>query len=408
MTHRHLCDLLSQEKTMEKEKFLEKYLTDRHGTYCSKWDGLKEKFGDPDLIGMWIADMEFKTCDAITEALAKRVEHGIFGYSFVPDDYYRTLSDWMERRYHFPIEKDWVRFSTGCVTGIAWMIAAYTDPGDACMILTPVYYPFHNVVTNNGRKLVKVNLDYEDGYFTMNYDAIEKAVVENNVKMFIQCSPHNPAGRVWTEEELERVLEICRRHNVLVVSDEIHQDIVIGDQPFVPAAMVSGGKYRDIILTLNSASKTFNLATLLHSHIIITNEELRRRYDTFASGMNRTEVSIMGMIATKAGYEYGEDWLNGMLAVVKSNYEYLKKELEEKLPGVKVCCLEGSYLVLVDLRAVVPADQTEEFVQKRCRLGVDYGEWFGEDYKGFIRLNLATDPGLVRKAVENLIAGAWR
>lgn len=390
---------------MEKEKFLKNYLTNRRGTYCSKWDGLEEKFGDADLIGMWIADMEFKTCDAITEKLEERARHGIFGYSYVPDEYYQVFSNWMERRYHFPIKKEWLRFSTGCVTGIAWMIHAFTEPGDACMILTPVYYPFHNVVTNNNRKLVKVDLNYNDGYFTMDYEAIEKAIAEQNVKMFIQCSPHNPAGRVWTEEELDKVLAICQKYHVLVVSDEIHQDIVIGDHPFIPAAVVSGGKYRDMVLTLNSATKTFNLATLLHSHIIITNEKLRKKYDVFASGLNRTEVSIMGMLATQAGYESGEDWLEGMLAVVKENYDYLKEELEKRVPGVTVCCLEGSYLVLVDLRSCVPPDKIHEFVQEKCRLGVDYGEWFGENYKGFIRLNLATDPKYVKQAVENIVAG---
>lgn len=390
---------------MDREQFLMNYLVpDRRGTYCSKWDGLEEKFGTGDLIPMWIADMEFKTCEAITEALAERVRHGIFGYSYVPEEYYQALSGWMERRYHFPVKKEWVRFSTGCVTGIAWMIAAFTNPGDACMILTPVYYPFHNVVTNNHRVLVKVDLDYEDGYFTMNYEAIERAIVENQVKLFIQCSPHNPAGRVWTEEELDKVLAICRKHHVLVVSDEIHQDIVIGEHPFVPAAAVAGGKYRDIVLTLNSASKTFNLATLLHSHIIIADEELRKTYDAFACGMNRTEVSIMGMLATMAGYEKGEDWLEGMLAVVKDNYQFLKGEMSEKLPKAAVCALEGSYLVLVDLRAYGDPDHMEEFVQKKCGLGVDYGEWFGENYKGFVRLNLATDPKLVREAVERMAA----
>lgn len=391
---------------MEKERFLDEYLADRHGTYCLKWDGLGRKFGDSDLLGMWIADMEFKTCDAITKKLEERARHGVFGYSYVPDEYYQVFSDWMERRYRFPIKKEWLRFSTGCVTGIAWMIHTFTEPGDACMILTPVYYPFHNVVTNNNRKLVKVGLNYEDGYFTMDYEAIERAIVEQDVKMFIQCSPHNPAGRVWTGEELDRVLAICQKHHVLVVSDEIHQDIIIGDHPFIPAAVAADGKYRDIVLTLNSATKTFNLATLLHSHIIITNEELRKKYDTFASGLNRTEVSIMGMLATQAGYENGEDWLEGMLAVVKDNYVYLKEELERRLPGVKVCCLEGSYLVLVDLRSCVPPDKIHEFVQERCRLGVDYGEWFGDAYAGFIRLNLATDPKFVEQAVENIAAGA--
>ncbi len=282
----------------------------------------------------------------------------------------------MERRYGFPVKREWVRFSTGCVTGISWMIHAFTQPGDSCMILTPVYYPFHNVVTNNDRKLVK---------------------------LFLMCSPHNPAGRVWTEEELDKVLAICKRHGVLVVSDEIHQDIVFGENRFVPAAVVSGGRYRDIVVTLNSASKTFNLATLIHSHIIITDEGLRETYDRFASGLNRTEISIMGMTAAMAGYEKGGEWLGHVLDVIGDNYDYLKETLEEKLPGVRVCGLEGTYLPMIDLRTYVEPDKVQDFVQKGCRLAVDYGEWFGDRYKGFIRMNLATDPAYVRQAVERIV-----
>lgn len=388
---------------MNREEFLQRYLVDRHGTDSMKWDDLADRYGETDLISMWVADMEFKTCDEIAAAMTARVEHGVFGYTKVPDEYYRVFSDWMERRYHFPIEKEWVRFSTGCVTAIAWMVNAFTQPGDACMILTPVYYPFHNVVTNNGRALVEVELDYDQGYFTMNFPAIERAIVERKVKMLIHCSPHNPAGRVWTEAELEELLTICRKHGVLVVSDEIHQDLVLGGCPFVPAAAVAGGRYRDMVITLSSASKTFNLATLLHSHIVITDEGLRRTYDKFAAALNRTEISVMGMVATMAGYRNGEAWLEQVLGVIRDNYRYLKGELEAKMPGVTVCALEGTYLALVDLRACVDPEQIRDFVQRRCRLAVDYGEWFGENYRGFIRLNLTTDPAYVRRAAENMI-----
>ncbi|MCC2816359.1 pyridoxal phosphate-dependent aminotransferase [Lachnoclostridium pacaense] len=393
---------------MDKQEFLQSYLVDRHKTDSLKWDGLQQKFGETDLLAMWVADMEFKTCDGIVDAMTKRTRHGVFGYSCVPDDYYEVFSGWMERRYHFPVKKEWVRFSTGCVTAIAWMIHAFTKPGDSCMILTPVYYPFHNVVTNGDRKLVKVELDYNDGYFTMDYEAIEKAIVENQVKMFIQCSPHNPAGRVWTEDELDRVLAVCQKHDVLVISDEIHQDIILGDKPFVPAAVVSGGRYRDMVITLNSASKTFNLATLLHSHIIITDDGLRGKYDQFASALNRTEVSIMGMVATKAGYTYGGEWLGQVLDVIRDNYRYLKEELNKRLPRMTVCALEGTYLVMIDLRSYVDPEQTLDFVQKHCRLAVDYGEWFGQAYKGFIRLNLATDPAYIKQAVERIVAEAGK
>lgn len=393
---------------MNKQEFLQKYLVDRHGTDSLKWDDLENRYGESDLISMWVADMEFKTCDEIVDAMVTRTRQGVFGYTCVPDEYYQAFSGWMERRYNFPIKKDWIRFSTGCVTAIAWMVNAFTNPGDACMILTPVYYPFHNVVTNNDRMLVKTELDYNNGYFTMNYEAIEQAIVDNQVKMFIQCSPHNPAGRVWSEEELDKVLAICQKHNVLVVSDEIHQDLILGEKPFVPAAVVSGGKYRDMVITLSSASKTFNLATLLHSHIVITNEKMIKTYDRFASALNRTEISIMGMTAARTGYTYGEEWLGHVLEIVRDNYQYLKDELNKNLPKLTVCALEGTYLVLLDLRNYVNTEQIQDFVQKRCRLAVDYGEWFGENYKGFIRLNLATDPVFVKQAVENLIVEAGK
>ncbi len=391
---------------MEKQEFLEKYIADRHNTNCSKWDGLKEKFGEDGLLPMWVADMEFKTCDGITDALVERAKQGIFGYGVVPDEYYELFSKWMERHHGFAVKKEWVRFCTGCVTAIAWMIHAYTQPGDACLILTPVYYPFHNVVTNNNRKLVTADLKYENGHFSMDYEAIEKAITEQNVKLFLMCSPHNPAGRVWTEEELDHVLAICKKHNVLVVADEIHQDIVFGENHFVPAAAVAGGKYQDILLVLNSSSKTFNLATLIHSHIVIINDKLREIYDKFASGLNRTEVSVMGMIATMAGYKTGDEWLSNVLEVIGDNYKYLKETLETELPGVVVCSMEGTYLPMIDLRAWVKPEETHDFIQGKCHLAVDYGEWFGAGYEGFIRMNLATDPVFVKQAAETIIREA--
>ncbi len=388
---------------MDAKTFVKNYLVTRQGTSCSKWDGLKEKFGESDLLPLWIADMEFRTPEAVTDALIKRAKHGVFGYSFVPDSYYEAFFSWMKRRHHCELQKDWIRFSTGCVTGIAWAIAAFTEPGDACMILTPVYYPFHNVVTNNKRTLVKVPLQYKDGYCTMDYVAIEKAIVAKHVKLFIQCSPQNPMGRVWSEEELDQILALCEKYHVLVVSDEIHQDLITGAKPFLSALSVKEGRYKNNLVVLNSATKTFNLATLIHSHIIIPDPMLRKRYDAFASGMNRTEVSIMGMLATEAAYRHGEDWLEGLLHVIRQNYLFVKQTFARELPDLTVCALEGTYLVMLDLRAYVKPENTQKFVQKQCKLGVDYGEWFGEKYQGFIRWNLATDPALIQEAVNRVI-----
>lgn len=389
---------------MDKQRFLDEYLVDRHNTNCMKWDTLAGKFGRDDLIAMWIADMDFKTSRHIVDAIVRRAQHGAFGYSTVPESYYEALSDWMERRHGFPINHDWVRFSTGCVTGIAWAIDCFTDPGDACLILTPVYYPFHNVVTNNNRTLVKVELAYDRGRYTMDYDAIERAIVDNDVKLFIQCSPENPASRVWTEEELDRVLAICAAHNVLVVSDEIHGDITFGGNRFVPALGVRDGAYADRIIMLHAASKTFNLASLAHSHIIIADEALRDRYDRWAAGMNRTEVNSLSLAATEAGYRYGDEWLDCVLGIIEDNYIELRDTLMTTLPQTTVVPLEGTYLVYIDLGAYIAPADLRDFAVNRCRLGVDYGDQFGDRCPSFIRLNLATDPALVRQAATNIIA----
>ncbi|MGM9590653.1 MAG: MalY/PatB family protein, partial [Faecousia sp.] len=377
----------------------------RSNTDCCKWDAeLEEKYGSRDLISMWIADMEFRTPEAVVDALCERIRHGVYGYSTVPEEYYTALSNWMQNRYGLPVAKESVRFCTGCVTAIAWMLQAFTKPGDACLILTPVYYPFHNVVTYNDRKLVTVDLNCdENDCFTMNYEAIEQAIVDNKVKLLLQCSPHNPVGRVWTEDELIKLFEICRRHHVLVVSDEIHQDLCLFGHSFVPALTVANGAYRDMIVTLNAASKTFNLAGLIHSHIIIPDEKLRAQYDRFARGMDRNAANIMGLTATLAGYTHGAQWLECLIQVIEENYSYLTRELQKRAPDVIVTPLEGTYLALIDLRRCMAVEDVHDFILKDCKLAVDYGEQFGEHFKGFVRLNLATDPMLVKQAVQNIV-----
>lgn len=388
---------------MNTNDFVKKYAVNRMGTDCLKWDALDVRFGDPDLTSMWVADMEFHTCEAIVEAMTERCRHGVFGYSYISDKYHEVCADWEEKHHNFRPEKEWMRFSTGVVVALYWFVNAYTKPDDSVIILTPVYYPFHNAVKDNGRKLVTCDLINTDGYFTIDYDAFEKAIVENDVKMFIQCSPHNPAGRVWTEEELDRVMGICTRHNVLIISDEIHQDIILGDKKQIPAAIVSGGKYRANLVTCLAASKTFNLAGLLHSHIIISDEALRAKYDAYAKTVNQTEVNIMGIVATQAAYTHGEEWLANVLEVIRQNYDHMKAQLNEKAPKVIVTPLEGTYLALLDLRPYVSPESTKDFVQNKCRLAVDYGEWFGESFKGFIRLNLATEPRYIEEATSSLI-----
>ena len=388
---------------MQKEKFLKEYLVERKGTYSLKWDALDKRFGNADLISMWVADMEIKAPKEVIEALKERCEHGVFGYSYVSDEYYNSVINWLKEKHNYEIKKEWLRFTNGVVTAIYCFVNIFTKVDDAVLILTPVYYPFHNAVKDNNRKLITCDLKNTDGYFTIDYEEVEKKIVENNVKLFIQCSPHNPAGRVWKEEELAKILEICKKHNVLVISDEIHQDIIMKGYKHIPSAIVANGKYADNLITVSAASKTFNLAGLIHSNIIISNAELRKKYDEEIKKINQTEINILGMLATQVAYEKGSEWLENVKEIIEDNFNYLKTELNKHIPEITITNLEGTYLVFLDLRKIIPIDKVKEFIQDKCNLAIDFGEWFGASFKGFIRINLATDPEIVKKAVESII-----
>ena len=388
---------------MQKEKFLKEYLVERKGTYSLKWDALDKRFGNADLTSMWVADMEIKAPKEVIEALKERCEHGVFGYSYVSDEYYNSVIKWLKEKHNYEIKKEWLRFTNGVVTAIYCFVNIFTKVDDAILILTPVYYPFHNAVKDNNRKLITCDLKNTDGYFTIDYEEVEKKIVENKVKLFIKCSPHNPAGRVWKEEELAKILEICKKHNVLVISDEIHQDITMKGYKHIPSAIVANGKYADNLITVSAASKTFNLAGLIHSNIIISNDKLRKKYDEEIKKINQTEINILGMLATQVAYEKGSEWLENVKEIIEDNFNYLKTELNKNIPEITITNLEGTYLVFLDLRKIIPIDKVKEFIQDKCNLAIDFGEWFGASFKGFIRINLATDPEIVKKAVESII-----
>lgn len=388
---------------MTTEEFIAKYSTERWGTDSLKWDALQVRFGDPDLIAMWVADMEFKVPEAVREAMHERIEHGVFGYSFIPDDYYDAVIEWQKTYHGNTLQKEWFRFGTGVVGALYWFVNAFTQPGDAVMIITPVYYPFHNAVNDTDRRLVLHELENENGIYNLNFESFESDIKKNGVKMLIHSSPHNPVGKVWTEEELEKLLDICKRNNVLVISDEIHQDIILGQKKQIPAFAVKNGSHMDHVITATAASKTFNLAGLIHCHIYIPDKKLRDTYDAYVKTVNQTETNIMGYVATRAAYKYGREWLDALLDVIRANKEYVEAQFAEHLPKVIISPLEGTYLQWVDMRAYIGTENTKDFIQGKCRIALDYGEWFCPKGHGFIRLNLATDPKYVKQAVENII-----
>ncbi|MCI8948576.1 MAG: pyridoxal phosphate-dependent aminotransferase [Lachnospiraceae bacterium] len=388
---------------MDFEKFCEEHCVERKGTGTLKWDSLQEVFGDADLLPLWVADMEIQSPESVREALKKRVEHGVFGYGKVEDSYFEAFFAWQKKHHGMDLAKENVRFATGVVGSLYAAVRAYTKENASVVICPPVYYPFYDAILNTGRKLVTCELDNHEGHYQLDMEKFEKAITDNQAEMFILCSPHNPVCRVWTEEELAAMMEICKKHGVLVVSDEIHQDFAYEENPFVSSSMVKGGKYRDNLILLNSGSKTFNLAGLIHSHVIIYNEKLMETYDAYIKSIGSPEVNLMGVTGMEAAYRGGEEWFADVKALIQHNYNYMKQEFARELPNIVVTPLEGTYLSWIDLRGYMSGEEVADFIQKKCRLACDVGEWFSFTGHGFVRINLATDTKNIKTAVERII-----
>lgn len=337
-------------------------------------------------------------------SIPKQVEHGVFGYSIAPEHYFDTFNNWQRHRHHIDLKPEWLRFDTGVVNSIYAMVNWLTKPGDAVLIMEPVYYPFINAIKDNNRELVSVDLKLTQEGWQIDFEKFEATVRTGKIKLFILCSPHNPVGRIWSEQELDHILDVCRRYGVRVVADEIHQDFEVGTQKFQSVLTVAGDKYQDDVIVLNAPSKTFNLAALLNSHVIIPNSDLRADYDAYIKTIHQTELSILGLVAGQAAYESGGPWLDNLLQVISYNYNLVKSRLAEACPEIEVAKLEGNYLTYINLAPLVSANGLQEFVQDKCGLAVDYGKWFSPQTATYIRLNLATSPKIVERAVNQLTA----
>lgn len=375
---------------------------DRLGTDCNKWDGCEEKFGDEHLLPLWVADMDFEAPSCVKQALKEYVDFGVFGYYQIPNRYYEAFINW-EKTYHdYDVKKEWIRFAPGVVPAFNWLIHILTNEQDGVLITPPVYYPFKDAVVNNNRTLVESPLMRLEDHYELDYEDFERKIKEQNVKLFIFCTPHNPVGRVWKKEEIVKVLDICKKYGVYVIADEIHQDIIMDGYQKVTAAAT--GNYDEIMVTLTAATKTFNLAGCQNSIVVIPNESLRKRYDDYLTRLRITGGNAFGYIAVQSAYEGGRKWIDEVLNIIEENYHLMKSVLEEKLPKVWIPKLEGTYLMWIDLGAYVSADEIESVIQKDCGLAVDYGSWFGgESYGTFIRVNLATREENIRLAAEKIV-----
>lgn len=375
---------------------------DRVGTDCNKWDSMDARFGDNDLMALWVADMDFMVPECVRKAAREYADFGIYGYYKVPDAYYQNFIDWEEKYHHCHIEKQWLRFSPGVVSPINWYVNMKTKPGDGIIVLTPVYYPFLDAIRDNGRQLISCDLVRKDKVYHIDYADFEKKIVDNKVKLFILSSPHNPVGRVWKKEELEQLLAICRKHQVFVVADEIHHDLIMPGYEHTEILNIPG--YTDMLVVLTAGSKTFNLAGCKNSFVILPDEKLRQEYDDFLATLRIRGGNAFGYVAVAAAFGGGRPWLEGVIDIIHKNAQYVGETLAEKLPEAVVSPLEGTYLQWVDLGAYVKPNETQELIQNKCRLAVDYGEWFGgERFGSFIRLNLATSPENIKEAVSRII-----
>lgn len=374
----------------------------RRGTNCFKYDFAREMGMPEDVLPLWVADMDFPTAPAVLERLHALAEHGIFGYTGVKDAYFSAVHNWYAQRFGWETQRSWLVTTPGVVFAIAIAIRAFTQKGDAILIQQPVYYPFANKVTENDRQLVVNPLILKNGRYEMDFADMERRIADNHVKMLLLCSPHNPVGRVWTKEELLRVGEICQKHGVLVVSDEIHADFTYAGHTHRVFASVKS-EFADFTITCTAPSKTFNLAGLQNSNIFIPNRQLRHAYKKELSACGCGGTNCMGMAACQAAYEAGVDWLEQLKQYLAGNLAYVRQFLREKLPDIALIEPEGTYLVWLDLRKLgLTEQQQRQLIVQDAKLWLDTGTLFGQGGEGFERINIACPRATIEQAMQRL------
>ena len=371
-------------------------VTPRCGTNSYKWDSTDDK----EVLPMWVADMDFPTAPCIINALEKRVEHGIFGYTRVPEEYYDAVISWFSRRHHWKPRREWFIYTSGVVPALSAVIKALTNVGDKVLTLTPVYNCFFSSIRNNGCELDSCALRYENNTFSIDYEDLERRAADPKTTLMLLCNPHNPSGRVWTREELRRIGDICIKNNVVVVADEIHCELVHPGFTYTPFASVSE-EFQKHSVTCVAPSKAFNIAGLQIANIIVENDKWRQRIDKAININEVCDVNPFGVIATIAAYNEGEEWLNQLLQYIHGNYLFFKDYCEEHLPQLPVAPLEGTYLAWMDCRSLgIPSEELEEELMKEAKLWLNAGSMYGKEGEGFMRWNLACPRQLVKEGLE--------
>lgn len=360
---------------------------DRKNTHCVKWDSIGKKFGREDIIPLWVADMDFATLPEVIDSIKQRADHGIFGYTQIPDELDKTIINWMDKK-GWKIEKDWIVYTPGVVTALNLSVSALTEPGDSVIIQSPVYSPFFSVVQNQKRHTLINQLVYKDNQYNMDFSDLESKMA-SGAKMMILCSPHNPVGRVWTRDELNKLIELCLKYNVLLVSDEIHSDLIYPSYKHLPIASLSEDLAQHSV-TCISPSKTFNIPGLMISATIIPNDKLRQKFRALINRFAMGGINIFGMVAAQAAYSYGQEWLSELIDYLKGNLEYLKSFISENIPQIKIVEPQGTYLVWLNFKKLgMDVEQLNDFIVNQARIGLNNGADFGPGGEGFMRMNIA-------------------
>lgn len=373
-------------------------ITERRGTNCVKWDS---DFVTEQVTPMWIADMDFEVAPAIQRRLRERVEHGVFGYQFLSEEYYTAIIDWMKRRHQLEVKKEWISYVPNVVLGLTLAIRTVSDPGDELIICTPVYGPFYRSIEDTGRVVVESPMKNENGYYTIDFEDFERKITKKT-KAMILCNPHNPVGRVWSREELEKIADICIRHNLYIISDDIHSELVTKEHPHTFMCTISE-EVREKCITFTSPSKAFNLASVHVANCFISNPELRERFQNISEKSHATENNAFAEAALRGAYEESADWLDELNAYIEENFDYIVNYIRKEIPQITVYKPEGTYLLWLDCRRLgLSDDKIHDFLLEECRLAVNDGTFFGKEGKGFVRMNAACPRKLIQDVLELL------
>lgn len=377
-------------------------IIDRRNTDSLKYDFAKEREKPEEILPLWVADMDFKTPACVIDALVDKSQHGIFGYSETKRDYFEVLQHWFSSRFHWKIQPEWLVKTPGVVYAISTAIRALTAKGDAVLVQQPVYYPFSRSVLVNQRKLVVNQLIYSQGKYRIDFEDLEEKVIKNQVKLFILCSPHNPVGRVWTREELIRLGDICLKHGVIVISDEIHADFTYQGYRHLVFADVKP-EFSKIAVTCTAPSKTFNLAGLQISNIFIASGDIRSKFRQEIARSGYSQMNTMGIAACRAAYAKGGEWLAQLKEYLAGNLNFLSGFLQEKLPSIRLVEPEGTYLAWLDCSGLgLDGQKLEDLIVNRAQLWLDSGTMFGAGGEGFQRVNIACPRIILQQALIQL------